>query len=68
MPVYEYKCKKCGTEFEVMRPISQADDPAKCPKCKGKGEKLVSVFGSKVGFYTKAPEKGAFRKQEDKGK
>jgi len=68
MPVYEYKCNKCGTEFEVMRPFSQADDPASCPKCKGTGEKLVSVFGSKVGFYTKAPEKGAFRKQADKGK
>ena len=66
MPVYEYSCSKCGLEFEALRPVSKSDDPANCPKCGAPAQKLVSVFGSKVGFYTRAPEKGAFRKQEGK--
>jgi putative FmdB family regulatory protein len=66
MPIYEHSCSKCGVEFEVMRPVSESDDPANCPHCGSPGQKLVSVFGSKVGFYTRAPEKGAFRKQESK--
>ena len=65
MPVYEYRCSKCGVEFEVMRQISKADDAAPCPKCGASGEKLVSVFGSKTDFYLRAPSKGAFRKKED---
>lgn len=68
MPVYEYSCPKCGTEFELLRLLSKADEPALCPKCGATGERLLSVFGSKIGFYTRAPEKGAFRaKKEDKG-
>ena len=40
MPIYEYKCRKCG-EFEVMRRIT--DPPLKkCPTCKGKVEPLIS--------------------------
>jgi putative FmdB family regulatory protein len=40
MPIYEYKCGKCGV-IEVMQRIT---DPAlkKCPNCKSKIERLVS--------------------------
>jgi putative FmdB family regulatory protein len=62
MPIYEYLCSKCGTEFELRRSFSEADKPAPCPKCGADSEKLVSVFASKSGFYLKAPEKAAFRK------
>src|SRR5207244_10407471 len=34
MPIYEYRCSNCGTDFELTRPISQASDPAPCPTCK----------------------------------
>ena len=64
MPVYEYRCPKCGNEFEVMRPISKADEPALCPKCGSSGEKLMSPFASKAGFYVRAPRKPPFRKRE----
>ena len=41
MPIYEYKCTKCGDEFEVMQKMS--DSPKEdCEKCKGKLEKLIS--------------------------
>jgi putative FmdB family regulatory protein len=33
MPVYEYECQWCGTRFDLLRRMSEADDPAKCPKC-----------------------------------
>ena len=40
MPIYEYKCKKCG-QFEVTRKIT--DRPlSRCPTCKGKVKKLIS--------------------------
>jgi putative FmdB family regulatory protein len=40
MPIYEYRCGHCGV-FEEMQKISEA--PLKrCPKCKGKVEKMVS--------------------------
>lgn len=41
MPIYEYKCKKCQKEFEVIQKFS--DEPIKkCPDCKGAVEKLIS--------------------------
>jgi len=63
MPVYEYRCPKCGTEFELMRPMSDMDKPALCPQCGAEAERLISVFASKVGFYVRAPNKPVFRKQ-----
>ena len=62
MPIYEYRCPKCGAEFELMRSFSQAQEPASCPKCGSDSEKLISAFASKVGFYVRAPAKSAFRK------
>ncbi|HMF56332.1 MAG TPA: FmdB family zinc ribbon protein [Pyrinomonadaceae bacterium] len=42
MPIYEYECKKCGARTEVMQKM--ADKPlSKCPKCKGRLEKLLSA-------------------------
>jgi putative FmdB family regulatory protein len=42
MPIYEYKCKKCGKEFEVFQGIT---DPAvkSCKFCRGSVQKLLSL-------------------------
>lgn len=41
MPIYEYRCTKCGKEFEVLQKFS--DKPVeKCIHCSGKVEKLIS--------------------------
>jgi putative FmdB family regulatory protein len=42
MPIYEYRCKKCGKEFELFQKIS---DPAikTCKFCKGPAGKLISL-------------------------
>ena len=61
MAVYEYQCPKCRKEFELMRSISEAEKPAKCPKCGSKAVKLISGFASKTGDSIQAPGK-PFRK------
>lgn len=35
MPIYEYQCSICGSRFEIIRSISQADFPAECLQCHG---------------------------------
>jgi putative FmdB family regulatory protein len=40
MPIYEYRCAKCG-DFDVMQKITEKP-LRKCPTCKGKVSKLVS--------------------------
>ncbi len=40
MPIYEYKCNKCGI-VEVMQRITEG--PLKqCPNCQGKVERIIS--------------------------
>ena len=62
MAVYEYLCPNCRKEFELMRPMSEAEKPAKCPKCGSKAQKLISGFGSKTGDSIQSPGK-PFRKR-----
>ena len=33
MPIYEYKCEKCGEKFDARRGIDESDAELKCPKC-----------------------------------
>jgi putative FmdB family regulatory protein len=42
MPLYEYKCKKCGHIFERIQKFS---DPhvKKCPDCGGKVEQVITA-------------------------
>jgi len=41
MPIYEYRCRKCGQEFEMMQNFS--DKPiTRCPSCSGHVYKLIS--------------------------
>ena len=54
MPTYQYRCSKCGHEFELFQYIT--DKPvSKCSKCGGKVERLISggsgVLFKGSGFY-----------------
>ncbi|HWH00563.1 MAG TPA: zinc ribbon domain-containing protein [Pilimelia sp.] len=31
MPRYEFRCRACGTTFEVNRPMRESAAPARCP-------------------------------------
>lgn len=42
MPIYEYKCQKCGKQFEAFQGISDPELKS-CKFCKGKVHKLVSL-------------------------
>ena len=42
MPLYEYRCKQCGHQFEKIQSFS-APDEKECPVCKGELERLISA-------------------------
>lgn len=41
MPLYEYKCVKCGHRFEKIEGYS-ASETKKCPKCGAKAERQIA--------------------------
>jgi putative FmdB family regulatory protein len=44
MPLYEYRCSKCGHAFEVLVSSNSVEAPA-CPKCGAlETEKQLSAF------------------------
>ena len=72
MPLYEYKCKKCGHRFERIQTYS-AEDAKECPVCQGEVERLISTparahfKGS--GFYSTdyGPKPASAGKSQDGG-
>ena len=62
VPIYDYKCKKCGHRFEKIQRHSERA-VKKCPECGGVVEKLITapaVHFKGSGFYgTDYPKKGA---------
>lgn len=42
MPLYEYKCRKCGHRFEKIESFS-ASTVKKCPKCGAQAERMVAA-------------------------
>ena len=55
MPVYDYKCKKCGTEFEKFLRSLAAASTVKCEKC-GSSQvvKLVTCCAVSAGGKTES--------------
>jgi putative FmdB family regulatory protein len=54
MPIYEYKCQKCGRQYEVFQGISDPELKS-CKFCKGNVHKLVSLSSFSLkgsGWYT----------------
>ena len=54
MPLYEYKCKKCGHRFERLLK-SYSDTVKECPLCGGEVERLMSTSAVQFkgsGFYS----------------
>src|SRR3712207_9565650 len=47
MALYEYKCAECEERFDLMRPMSAADDVAACPECGSEdSRRVISNFAS----------------------
>jgi putative FmdB family regulatory protein len=51
MPIYEYRCRKCGEVFERIQKVEKGGgESLHCPYCGGeKPEKVLSSFSSSKG-------------------
>ena len=50
MPIYEYRCRKCGEVFERIQKVDEGGDRLSCPYCGAqKPEKVLSSFSSSKG-------------------
>ncbi len=48
MPIYEFRCSKCGHVFEIMGSYAEREQPHPCPECKSTEVKLaISLFSAK---------------------
>jgi putative FmdB family regulatory protein len=43
MPRYEFRCRSCGTTFELSRPMAESSHPAACPDGHEDTVKLLSA-------------------------
>ncbi len=74
MPTYEYACRDCGEQLEVVQAFT--DDPlTECPSCRGELRKVFSPVGISFkgsGFYktdsrpSKSDSKGTSSSKESK--
>ena len=70
MPLYEYKCRDCGSTFEYMQ---KASDPPKkkCPKCGGLLVKVITApalqFKGQGWYVTDYARKKAEPEEKAKG-
>ncbi|MFH8747385.1 zinc ribbon domain-containing protein [Streptomyces rimosus] len=53
MPRYEYRCRSCGSTFELNRPMAESSAPATCPDGHEDTVKLLSTIA--VGGTAAAP-------------
>jgi putative FmdB family regulatory protein len=44
MPVYAFTCAACGG-FDVVRPMAESDEPARCPDCGSDAQRVFSPPG-----------------------
>ena len=42
MPLYEYKCTKCGNDYEVIKGFSEDADHDVCPECHSPAERVFA--------------------------
>ncbi|MCZ7414053.1 MULTISPECIES: FmdB family zinc ribbon protein [unclassified Streptomyces] len=62
MPRYEFRCRECGTSFEVSRPMAESGAPASCPEGHADTVKLLSAVAvggtASAGAAAAAPSGG----------
>ncbi len=50
MPIFEFKCSKCGEIYDVLFRNREEKVAVTCPKCGSKkAERLLSAFAGKIG-------------------
>jgi putative FmdB family regulatory protein len=62
MPLYDFRCRGCGHEFEAL--VRPGDDGAACPACKGRDvERLLSTFAVSYAEKTQAAARDSRKRQ-----
>ena len=55
MPYYDFKCTKCGHEFEAFKSIDERDSEEECPECGEDARRMLfsapGVVFHGSGFY-----------------
>ena len=54
MPTYDYKCEKCGYEFEEFLIISRRNEPTETP-CERQVHRAAPICGGEIKMKTVAP-------------
>ncbi len=69
MPIYEFRCKKCGHQIEVIQKMSDKP-PARCKQCGGRLEKMISPpaiqFKGEGWYVTDYARKGSVAEKVEK--
>lgn len=69
MPIYEYRCKKCNNQIEVIQKMSDKP-PTRCKKCGGRLEKMISQtafqFKGEGWYVTDYARKGSVAEKVEK--
>ncbi|MFF9480016.1 zinc ribbon domain-containing protein [Streptomyces sp. NPDC014733] len=58
MPRYEYRCRPCGSTFELSRPMAESAAPAVCPAGHEDTVKLLSTVAVAGSAPAPAPAGG----------
>ncbi|MER6831419.1 zinc ribbon domain-containing protein [Streptosporangium sp. NPDC000563] len=61
MPRYDFRCRACGSTFEISRPMARSDDPAPCPEGHDDTVKLLSTVAVTGGSASSAGSAAAPR-------
>lgn len=56
MPLYEFQCKKCDFVFEDL--VASSTQTSACPKCPGKGKRILSACVSHTAGGAKSASPG----------
>ncbi|MFF5715455.1 FmdB family zinc ribbon protein [Streptomyces buecherae] len=59
MPRYEYRCRACGANFELSRPMADSNAPATCPDGHGDTVKLLSTVAVGTSGASRGPAPAA---------
>jgi putative FmdB family regulatory protein len=65
MPIYEYVCDKCQTQFDLRLSIAQFNSTAICPRCYTEARRVITCFSAKTGSYLQAPESPFIKDKEN---